>query len=60
MAVAQLSKVLSDDPRDDISVISTTDGAGETRRISVARDRALSNTEIDDIAAFLASLTADR
>lgn len=59
MAVSQLGKTLSDDPLADIRIITspvkdTTPG----RKLFMVRDRALSNAEISDIAAFLRSLTA--
>lgn len=58
MAVSQLRKKLSDDPADDLAITSTTAGAGAERRLTTIRDRALSDGEIADIAAFLESLTA--
>jgi cytochrome c peroxidase len=55
MAVSQLGKVLSDDERDDMRV---TPQRGDTLRLSVDHRRALSTQEIEDIAAFLATLSA--
>ncbi len=56
MAVSQLRRDLSDDPLADIHITSTLMEDG--RSLRMFRNRALSNAEISDIAAFLRSLTA--
>ena len=56
MAVSQLGRSLSDDP--DADVIHLTSRAGGGVRVTSVSDRALSEREIGDIAAFLRSLTS--
>lgn len=61
MAVSQLGRRLSNDPQDDIRIIATrVDDGVPGRNTRVLTDRALSDREIADIAAFLRALTADR
>jgi cytochrome c peroxidase len=55
MAVSQLDKVLSDNERDDMRV---TPRRGDALHLSIEHRHALSTQEIEDIAAFLASLSA--
>ena len=56
MAVSQLNKVLSDADSDDLLV--TVGGTKGGRTVIATPNRALSRSEIADIAAFLESLTA--
>lgn len=59
MAVAQLDKVLSDDPNDDIRILSSpVVGSRRERFVSFVENRALDEREISDIAAFLRSLSS--
>ena len=60
MAVSQLGRVLSNDPLDDVAVLSVA-VAGEApgRNTGLVTGRALSDREVADIAAFLRALTAD-
>ena len=59
MAVSQLDRTLSDDPVEDIRIVSSAvEDTTPGRKLFMMRDRALSNAEISDIAAFLGSLTA--
>lgn len=59
MAVSQLNKVLSDHPADDMRVSASLVGDTElARQLTITYNRAVSEREIEDIAAFLRSLTA--
>lgn len=59
MAVSQLGRRLSDDPAADMRLVShQVDGSEPGRNIAMFRNRALSATEIADIAAFLRALSA--
>ncbi len=60
MAVSQLSKVISNDPADDILVSATSvGGKSDRRRLTILRDQALDDQDIDDLAAFLSALSAE-
>lgn len=60
MAVSQLGKVLSDDPADDLAVTSVASGPeGGRRRLTLFQNRAMSHSEIADIAAFLRGLSSE-
>lgn len=60
MAVSQLGRTLSDDPLADIRVIAVNvEDAEPGRNTGLVADRAVSEQEVADIAAFLRALTAD-
>ena len=59
MAVSQLGRKLSSDPLDDLRVISqVVDDTTPGRNTALIRNRAVSEQEVLDIAAFLRSLSA--
>jgi cytochrome c peroxidase len=59
MAVSQTGRVISDDPVADLKLVSgRIPGAEPGRSLRLFQNRALSNTEVSQIAAFLHSLTA--
>lgn len=60
MAVSQLGKQLSNDPAQatDVLITSVRDEDGQSgRNITLLRDRALTEADVSDIAAFLTSLS---
>jgi len=60
MAVSQLNKRLSNHPADDISISHGAVGkTGNYRRLTLLQNQALSDSEVDDIAAFLRSLSGE-
>ncbi|SNZ20012.1 cytochrome-c peroxidase [Cohaesibacter gelatinilyticus] len=60
MAVSQLGKVISDDPSDDLAISSVSVGEAQNqRRLTILRDQALNSQDIEDLEAFLKSLSGD-
>lgn len=60
MVLSQLGRTLSNDPVDDLLIISArVDDTSPGRNLRVVQHRAISENEIADLVAFLKSLTAD-
>jgi cytochrome c peroxidase len=61
MAVSQLGRTLSNDPRDDLVIASAVvDDTAPGRNLGAVQNRAVSDDEIADLVAFLNALTAIR
>lgn len=60
MAVSQLGKIISDDPVDDLAISSVAiSGKKSQRRLTILRDQALTSQDIEDLEAFLKSLSGE-